>query len=87
MNKRWHEVIRYRRKEGGKKGQKDTWRDVVTRRYLTERHWNVTDFEGRKLDDFILLQFSIFFCITQNFGNKHCFCNYKILISSIFLKK
>lgn len=38
MNKRWHEGTSFRRKEGGKKGQKDTWRDLVTRRRLKKRH-------------------------------------------------
>lgn len=54
MNKRWHEGTRYMRKEGEKKGAKDTCRDLITTRHSKKRHQNVIDFEGRNLDNFFL---------------------------------
>lgn len=71
-SERWHEGTRCVTKEGGRKGQKETGRDLVTKT-LKKKHQNMIGFEGRNLVDFFFFEISLLFCIIQIFYNKKFF--------------
>lgn len=65
-SERWHEGTRCVTKEGGRKGQKETGRDSVTKP-LKKKHQNMIGFEGRNLADFFFSLKFLYFSVLSKF--------------------